>query len=66
MDHRLEPAVIRGLARRFAALTTDAPRQAIVDSLGNHPVNHARFAKHLADHHANDWVVYLALTRWMP
>jgi hypothetical protein len=61
--NRLHQQIIEELARRFAIPLTDEPRQAIIDSLGNHPVNHATFAHYLGKYHPNNWQVYLALTK---
>lgn len=60
---RLDTSVILSLVHRFMALTTDEKRQAVIDSLGLHPVNHACFAYHLGQlGHAHDWQVYRGLT----
>lgn len=63
MDYLLDEGTIRHLALTFRCKTTDAPRQAIIDCLGHHPVNHAWFSRFLADGHPNDWQVYLSLTK---
>lgn len=63
---RLPRNVINDMADRFAVLTTDPPRQQIVDELGHHPVNHALFGYRLAKYaHPNDLQVYLALTKYI-
>ena len=61
--NRLSPKEIYRMAHRFMIATEDAPRKAIVDSLGFHPVNHAWFARYIGHGHANDWQVYLDLTK---
>ena len=63
--NRLDGDTIANLAYRFHVLTTDEPRQAIIDQLGSHPVNHAWFARFIADYHPNDWQVYLSLTNYL-
>ena len=60
--NRLDDTTINFLAHRFAVLTTDESRQPIIDELGLHPVNHAKFARSLANFHPNNWFVYLDLT----
>jgi hypothetical protein len=63
--NKLTPETIKDLADRFLVMVQDSPRQDIIDQLGNHPVNHAWFGRYLADHHPNDWQVYLSLTNWI-
>ena len=62
---RLDHNMIANLASRFCILTTDEPRQAIIDSLGMHPVNHACFSRCITKDHPHNWQVYLDLTRGM-
>jgi hypothetical protein len=63
---RLDQTTVEHLAQKFCILLTDPPRQDLIDQLGNHPVNHARFARYLARFgHANDWQVYLSLTAYL-
>lgn len=60
---RLDYSVIISLVHKFMALTTDEKRQAVIDSLGLHPVNHAYFAYYLGQlGHPHDWQVYRGLT----
>ncbi len=60
---RLDQKAISDLVHKFMALTTDDKRQAVIDSLGLHPVNHAYFAYYLCQlGHPHDWQVYRGLT----
>jgi hypothetical protein len=62
---KLDATTIETMAHKFAVLLTDETRQPIIDQLGFHPVNHARFAHCLAQYHPNNWQVYLDLTAWI-
>lgn len=58
----IEPEQLNSMICRFLALTTDEPRQAIVDQLGTNIWNHVQFACTLtAYHHTETLPVYLRM-----
>ena len=61
--NKLEDVVIHAMAIEFIIHLSDKVKRTLVDQLGRHPVNHARFARYLTQFgHANDWLAYLDLT----
>jgi hypothetical protein len=66
MNSRLSDGQIIRMANDFVTAGSKmADQQAIVDALGNHPVNHAKFSRRLAKTHKKYWEHYLGLTAWM-
>lgn len=49
--NRLSDNVLHNLFTYFMAATTDEKRRSIVDQLGTHPANHARFGHHIGKLH---------------
>lgn len=62
--NQLHPALICGLACRFA-LARPEVQQEIVDQLGQHPRNHAWFARFLTTGKVKAWEDYLQLTKYI-
>lgn len=60
---RLSDQEINSLITLFVAVCHDTPREEVIERLGTHPVNHAKFIKILSLYGPHYWRVYLDLTK---